>query len=297
MKNILITGGAGFIGSHVAEEFFKKGYNITVLDDLSSTGHIQNLTNVTAKFIEASLSNHKIVDQAVQNIDYICHLAAVPSVIQSIKDPISSSAQNVHDTVYLMHAADKAGVKKLIFSSSASIYGNGIIPFNPLSPYAASKAAIEMFAQSFNKCYNMQTVILRYFNVYGPRQIPTSFYSGVITKLLHCAKTKQKFTVNGDGEQIRDYVHVKDVAHANVLATETENICEEAMDIGSGISTPLNYIISKIREVSDFSIAFGPHIEGEARSSISNISLAKKYINYEPQIQLADGLRDLILSA
>ena len=298
-QNVLITGGCGFIGSHLVESLSTFNYNITVLDDLS-TGKYENIQHVpNIKFIQASLADHNTVTKSLKDIDLVCHLAAIPSVMDSIDYPFDISATNVYDSVFLMEEADRAGVKRFVLSSSASVYGNckvipatESLPIEPLSPYAASKASLELFARSFAECYNMDTVSLRYFNVYGLRQSPNSPYSGVITKMFKCLNDNSTFNVFGDGEQTRDYVYVKDVAEANICALRSiKRLNGVVVNIGSGIQTSLNDLIDLIGIKN---IEYKAARIGEIKHSLADISLANKLLVFKPQVQLEQGLKELI---
>lgn len=225
---VLVTGGAGFIGSNIVEELLKRNYPVRVLDNFS-TGKRENLSEFMndIELIEGDICSYHIVFEAVKEVDIILHQAALPSVPRSIKDPIATNEVNVVGTLNILEAAKNAGVKRIVYASSSSVYGDnpelpkheGMTP-NPLSPYAVSKLAGEHYCKVFSKLYGLETVILRYFNVFGPRQDPNSQYSAVIPKFLKFMSNDQPPTIYGDGTQSRDFTYVANVVEANILAAK-----------------------------------------------------------------------------
>lgn len=297
-KTALVTGGAGFIGSHLVDRLISLGIAVRVIDDLS-TGKRENL-NEKAQFIESSLLNDKARTQAVQGADVIFHLAAIPSVPRSIENPVQSHLNGVHASLLLLDSANKAGVKRIIYSASSSAYGDtptspkieGMTP-HPKSPYAATKLAAEHYMAAFAKCYDIDTCSLRYFNIFGPRQDPNSPYSGVLAKFCIAYRDETPATINGDGEQSRDFTYVLNAVEANILAMMHEHqLNGTVFNIGCGESISLNEIITKLNNLTSRSTwpNYGPERPGDVKHSLADINLAKKVLGYYPIVYFEEGL-------
>jgi len=260
MAKYLVTGGAGFIGSHIVEELLNRGEFVRVLDNFS-TGRRQNILpfidNPNFELIEGDLRSYHIVLEAVRGIDYVLHQGALPSVPRSVKDPITTNDVNVNGTLNILDASINAGVKRVVFASSSSIYGNSEeLPKRedmkpaPESPYAISKYAGERYCQIFTKLYGLETVCLRYFNVFGPRQDPNSQYSAVIPKFIRLIKEGQSPIIYGDGEASRDFTYVVNVVNANLLACTSKYAVGEVFNIACGGSITINQLVKKLAHVN-----------------------------------------------
>ncbi len=304
MARYLVTGGSGFIGSNIVYELLKRGQEVRVLDNFS-TGRRQNLTEVLDKIelVEGDLRSANIVQAAVRGIDYILHLGALPSVPRSIADPEASTHVNISGTLNLLMAARDAGVRRVVLASSSSIYGDvaaeykvETMPPNPLSPYAVSKIAAEYYFQVFNRVYGLETVCLRYFNVFGPRQDPTSQYSAVIPKFIRAIHTDQPPVIFGDGSQSRDFTFVYNVVHANLLAVETPGISGEVFNIACGTNINLLELVALINKTLNKNIApiLHPARVGDVKHSCADISKAQSRLNYQVQVDFETGLQKTI---
>jgi len=297
----LVTGGAGFIGSHIVEELVKKGKRVRVIDNLS-TGKRENLERLMDKieFIEGDLRDPEATAKAAKGSDFILHQAAIPSVPRSVKDPIGSTENNLNGTLHLLMAARDAKVKRVVYASSSSVYGDSpILPKKedflpvPLSPYAASKLAGEYYCRVFHEVYGLETVCLRYFNVFGPRQDPLSPYAAVIPKFISLALAEKPLVVYGDGEQSRDFSFVADVVEANLLACRARDIAGEQFNVGSGEQTSLNQLVQMLKGIidADLKIEYTEPLPGDVKHSLAGIEKAKKRMGFEPTIPFGEGLR------
>lgn len=295
----LITGGAGFIGSHIAHELIKQGDSVVVVDDLSS-GFISNLEAAgVTEFVKGSITDIGLLRNAMQGVDRVFHHAAIASVPASVCDPATSHDVNVTGTFNVLLAARDTGVKSVVFATSSAIYGNNpdqpkherMTP-EPLSPYAANKLQGETYARVFSECYGLKVVCLRYFNVYGPRQNPQSDYAAVIPKFITAALTGQRLRVFGDGEQSRDFVSVIDVVRANILASSPDSK-PGIYNIGSGRCLSLNELIMVLKGIfgDGLTVSYEPERLGDVKYSSANIEAAKAGINYQPTVSLEDGLQ------
>ena len=299
----LVTGGAGFIGSHIAEELIKRGDEVIVLDNMYS-GRAENIAvNPKAVFVDGSILDTEILDSICTkyNIEGIFHLAAVASVQKSIENPALVHEVNVTGTLNVLEAARKHGVRKVVLSASAAAYGdNPVFPKRedmipePLSPYAVSKIASEMYCKIYAELYDIQTVSLRYFNVFGPRQDPNGEYAAVIPKFTEKICAGESPTVFGDGEQTRDFVFVKDVARANILAMDSD-VCG-LFNIGTGVQTSLNNLAKMIMDAAGISVSmkYEPARDGDVRYSVADISKAQTELGYAPEWDLADGIKETV---
>ena len=296
----LVTGGAGFIGSHIVDRLLNDSHEVIVLDDFS-TGHRSNLADhEKLTIVEGDISNFDTVKQCMEGIDWVFHKAAVASVPKTVNDPVGSSLVNYHGTLHLLEAARNNNVKRFVFASSAALYGDE--PTLPkvetmcpvtLSPYAVDKLASEFACGMYTKLYGLETVCLRYFNVYGPRQDPSSPYSGVISIFTNKLKNSETPTIFGDGEQIRDFVFVSDVVEANMKAVTTQNCKGEFFNIATGNKITLNYllkILSGIYNV-EFNVNYSAVREGDIKESYAVIDKAISILKWKPSVELNQGLK------
>jgi len=302
-SKVVVTGGAGFIGSNLAQELSKEN-QVTVFDDLS-TGYLENIENLINSrdiiFVKGSITDMDILQKLFEDVDYIFHQAAIPSVPRSVKDPISSNFTNVNGTLNVLVAARDNNVKKLVYASSSSAYGDTpVLPKSedmkpcPLSPYAISKLAAEYYCQVFSDVYNMATASLRYFNVFGPRQDPSSEYAAVIPKFIGSILNDKSPIVYGDGEQTRDFTFVDDVVNANILAAESTS--EGVFNIAGGKRISINDLAGLIMEILDKDLDI-THIEpqpGDIKHSLADISKAREQIKYMPKFNVKDGLKETV---
>lgn len=301
MKKVIVTGGAGFIGSHLTEELVKQGYYVTILDDLS-TGKMENieplLKNENVKFIPGSVTDSRLLQKLFKDVLYVFHQAAIPSVPRSIENPLASHEVNVTGSLKVLLAAKDNGIKKVIYASSSSVYGDtptlpkreDMFP-NPLSPYAVTKLAGEYYCRVFQEVYGLPTVCLRYFNVYGPRQDPNSQYSAVIPRFMKSVSEDKPPIIFGDGEQTRDFTFVKDAVEANILAAESD--ATGILNIGRGESTSINRLAKLIIGFTKNTLKpiHDKPSPGDIRHSLADISRARAF-GYEPKFSLEQGLRE-----
>jgi nucleoside-diphosphate-sugar epimerase len=310
MKNykktkILVTGGAGFIGSNIAEKLLSLKAKVIVFDNLS-TGRKENIKDFIGKsdfkFIKGDLRNQKEIEKATKGIDYILHQAALPSVQRSILDPKSTFESNNLGTLNLLLAAKKHKVKKVVCVSSSSVYGPGPIPkkedmlLNPISPYALTKLTGEKICQIFSKIYNLPTICLRYFNVFGPRQNPYSEYAAVIPKFIYAFLKKERPVIYGDGLQSRDFTYVENVVKSNLLAIDSKPNKGEVFNIACGKQTSILELVQVLNGIFSTNIkpCFSKEKSGDIKHSFADISKAKKQLNYEPKISLEKSLKETI---
>jgi UDP-glucose 4-epimerase len=304
MANYLITGGCGFIGSNIVEYLVNHGDSVRVLDDLSS-GHAANLELFASSvdLIQGSILDQETVNRAVRDMDFVLHHAALPSVQRSVENPILSNSINVDGTVNLLNACRNAGVKRVVYAASSSAYGDQPHPVKteklqpmPKSPYAVAKLSCEYYMRAFTECYGLETVSLRYFNVFGPRQDPNSEYSAVIPLFITKCLRGDSPTIYGDGTQSRDFTYVENNVRANVLAANTEGASPHLMNIACGRSFSLLDLLREINEVlgTDIKPAFAPARTGDVRHSLADISRAGKLINYNVTVDFHEGLRRTI---
>lgn len=300
MSKYLVTGGAGFIGSNIAETLVAHGEFVRVLDNLS-TGKLQNLAKFEDKIesIEGDIRDLETVRKAVDGMDYVLHQAALPSVPRSIEDPITTNAVNISGTLNVLVAARDAKVKRLVYAASSSAYGDTpTLPkredmhANPISPYGISKYVGEQYCQLFTELYGLETVCLRYFNIFGPRQDPHSPYSGVISIFMKAFLNDVPPKIDGDGEQSRDFTYVANAVKANLLACRAEGAAGQMFNIACGVRTTINELARQIGQLSGSKIE-PVHVAprpGDVRHSLADISKARKILGYDPKIDLAVGL-------
>lgn len=298
-----MTGGCGFIGSHLARELVNLG-EVTVLDDLSSGGawRIQDLLDQgKVRLVRGSILHRNLVTDACRGADCVFHLAAIVSVPRSMAAPLEVNEVNATGTLSVLAAAREAGVKKLVFSSSSAVYGDSPAspkqegtPPEPLSPYAASKLAGEYFCEVYRRSFGLPTASLRYFNVYGPGQDPRGEYAAVIPRFIMNVLRRSPPVIFGDGNQVRDFVFVKDVVRANILAMQRDAV--GVMNIGSGDGTPILRLARAVMETGG--LAREPVLEkprpGDIRESVADISRARDIMGFRPKVHLADGLRETL---
>jgi UDP-glucose 4-epimerase len=301
MRTFLVTGGAGFIGSHITEALVKRGDRVRVLDNLS-TGFLANLATVREKieFVEGDLIDADVVRRVVEGVDCVIHQAALASVPRSVSAPLDTNAACVTGTVTLLDAARRAGVRRLVYAASSSVYGDQpysskreIDPPDPISPYGAAKLAAEYYCRAFSATYGLETVALRYFNVFGPRQDPGSPYSAVIPLFITAMLDGRQPTVYGDGQQSRDFSYVANVVHANLLAADAPKVSGRVMNVANGRSVTLLDLIASLNRLLGLEISpcFAPPRAGDIRESMADITLARRLLAYEPQVDFHEGLR------
>jgi UDP-glucose 4-epimerase len=297
---VLVTGGAGFIGSHIVTALVERGDDVRVLDNLS-TGTRANLAHLGTKveFVEGDLVDRQAVDRAVAGAELIFHQAALASVPRSVAAPLDTNAACVTGTVNLLDAARRGGVRRVVYAGSSSAYGNTPKPAKseadlpaPLSPYAAAKLAAEFYCQSFTETFGLETVTIRYFNVFGPRQDPTSEYSAVIPIFVSKMLRGERPTVFGDGLQSRDFTYVADIVRGNLLAAEAPGAVGKVINVATGRQFTLLDLLGSINRVLGTTIEplFEPARAGDVRESLADISLARKLLKFEPQVSFDEGL-------
>ncbi len=306
MSKVLVTGGAGFIGSNLTEELLRRGHSVRVLDDFS-TGKRENLTfdkeYPSLEIIEGDIRDFKTCQEAVKGVEYVFHQGAVPSVQRSVEDPETSNAVNVGGTLNILLAARDGGVKRVIYAASSSVYGDTPtlpkheeMPANPLSPYALQKYVGEKYCQLFCQLYGLETVSLRYFNIFGPKQDPNSLYSAVIPKFIDALLRGRAPIIFGDGEQSRDFTYIDNVVQANLLAMSAEHLYGETMNIACGKRISLNQLLSGLKEIlgSNLSPIYQEPRKGDVRHSLADIRRAKETLQYEPKVGIEAGLKKTV---
>jgi UDP-glucose 4-epimerase len=297
----LVTGGAGFIGSHVVRALLDRGDDVRVLDNFS-TGNRTNLADLEGEIdvVEGELRSYERVHAATRGVDLVFHQGALPSVPRSVQDPLTTTAVNVEGTLNLLLAARDEGVQRVIFASSSSVYGNsGTLPRvesaspDPISPYAVAKLAAERFCASFSRTYGLETVSLRYFNVFGPRQDPSSEYAAAVPRFIAAVAAGEPVPIYGDGEQLRDFTYVANVVEANLLAADAARASGTILNIATGTATSVNGLADAIGEVVGRAVEkqYLPPRPAEVRDSLADIGEARRVLGYEPRIGLQDGLR------
>jgi len=303
MGKVVVTGGAGFIGSHLAEALVSQGYHAIILDDLS-TGRQENIDSLLnqnkAEFIQGSITDLMFLQRVFQDASYVFHLAALARVPQSVADPLTTNEINIKGTLNVMLAAKENGVKKVIFSSSSAVYGESLVlpqseatPLNPGSPYALTKLVGEYYGSIFNQLYNLPAVSLRYFNVFGSRQDPLSPYANVIPMFISRVAQDLSPIIYDDGEQSRDFVYVDDVVRANILAMK--NGVEGIYNIGSGTSTTINELVTAILIIlqKELKPVYEKPRPGDPKHTLAEISKASQF-GYKPEYSLEEGLKAII---
>jgi nucleoside-diphosphate-sugar epimerase len=301
MARVLVTGGAGFIGSHIGAALVAQGDRVRVLDDLS-TGHRHNLEAIggDVEFVQGSVTDPALVARACEGCDYVFHEAALASVPRSIDDPVRTNAANIDGTLNVLVAARDAGVKRLVYAASSSAYGDSptlpkieTMPTLPKSPYAVSKLSGEQYVSVFAQVYGMQTLSIRYFNVFGPRQDPDSPYAAVIPLFIDALLDGRAPTIHGDGEQSRDFTYVDNVVAANLAALSAPKLSGEVVNVALGERTTLNQLYRGIAELlgTEIEPVYGPPRVGDVRDSQASIELAQKLLGYATKVSVREGLR------
>ncbi len=300
MPLYLVTGGAGFIGSHLSEELTRRGEQVRVVDSLI-TGHRRNLAHLTGiDFLEGDLSDLPVARRAVEGVDYVLHQAAIPSVPRSVEDPITSNRANIDATLNVLVAARDAKVRRVVYAASSSAYGNTPtlpkqedMPPHPLSPYALQKLVGEQYMQLFTALYGLETVSIRYFNVFGPRQDPSSAYSGVISVFAKALLENTAPTIYGDGEQTRDFTYVANVVDGVLRAVKAPDASGRVVNVATGTRISLNQLFASMRELvgSRVDVAYGPPRNGDVKDSLADITLARTLLGYEPLVSFEAGLK------
>ena len=300
MAHYLVTGGAGFIGSHLAEELLRRGDSVRVVDNLV-TGRRSNLDHLKGiDFLEGDLADLSVAQRAADGCDYVLHQAAIPSVPRSVKDPITSNRANVDGTLNVLVAARDAGVKRVVFAGSSSAYGNTAtlpkheeMPTRPLSPYALQKVIGEEYLKMFTSLYGLETVTIRYFNVFGPRQDPSSPYSGVISVFATALLDNRSPMIFGDGEQTRDFTYVSNVVDGVLRACEAPGASGEVINVATGGRISLNQLFRTMRRMIGSSVEpkYAEPRAGDVRDSQADIAKAKRLLGYEPTVSCEDGLQ------
>lgn len=304
-EKVLVTGGAGFIGSNLAEELIKRGAKVSILDNLV-TGFRENLHEIGGnfEFIEGDLNDHKKLDAALEDVDIVFHQAALPSVPRSVENPLETHNACVNGTFNLLLKSKEKNVRRLIYAASSSAYGDQetlpkvetMIP-KPLSPYAAAKLMGEYYCQVFYRVYGLETVCLRYFNVFGPRQNPTSMYSGVISRFIDSLMTGKAPTIYGDGEQSRDFTFIANVVDANIKAAQTEKGIGEIINVANGERISLNELLKVLKKITgkaDVTIDNQAERKGDVKHSQADNTRAIEWLDYRKISGLEEGLQQTI---
>jgi nucleoside-diphosphate-sugar epimerase len=300
MSRYLVTGGAGFIGSHLAQELIRRGQQVRVLDNLS-TGKRRNLDHLQAvEFVQGDLADPQACAGAVAGIDYVLHQGAIPSVPRSVADPVTSNRSNIDGSLNILVAARDAGVRRLVYAGSSSAYGDTPtlpkredMPTRPLSPYALQKLVAEQYCQMFTSLYGLETVTIRYFNVFGPRQDPGSPYSGVISLFSTALLEGRRPTIYGDGEQTRDFTYVANVVDGVLRACEAPEASGEVINVATGGRISLNELLRTMNHIvgSSISPVYVESRTGDVRDSQADITKAQRLLGYTPVVGLEEGLR------
>ncbi len=300
----LVTGGAGFIGSHIVEELVKQNKKVRVLDNFS-TGKRENIDFLldNIELIEGDLCRSEDVQKAAKGVDFIFHHAALPSVPTSVEDPAGTNEANITGTLNLLIAARDAKVKRVVYAASSAVYGNNpdlpkLEPMKPepLSPYAIQKHVGELYARTFYDLYGLETVSLRYFNIFGPRQDPTSQYAAVIPRFIAALAQGKQPTIYGDGEQTRDFTYVDNIVKANLLAAKAKNAAGEVMNFACGVSNTLNELLQLLQKIMDVDIKpiYTDAMPGDVKHSSADITKSQKLLDYTAHVSLEEGLRQTV---
>lgn len=301
----LVTGGAGFIGSHLTAALVSRGARVRVIDDLS-TGHRENLDEIAGDFdfVQASMADETTLAHVLEDVELVFHEAAIPSVPRSIENPRATHTACVDATFSLLATAREKKVRRVVYAASSSAYGDqptlpkqeDMLPA-PLSPYAAAKLVGEYYAQVFTRVYGLETVSLRYFNVFGPRQDPGSQYSGVVSRFISTLLSSERPVIYGDGEQSRDFTYIDNVVDANMGAAETAKGIGQVMNVATGQRITLNQLLAELKSLTgkvDVLADYQPARRGDVRHSLADITRAREFLNFEPRVGLREGLEATI---
>lgn len=302
---VVVTGGAGFIGSHIASAAAANGAKVRIVDDLS-TGHRENVEGLTGdiELIEGSIADLDLMNRALENAEVVFHEAAIPSVPRSVENPVQTHIASVDGTFNLLLAARDQKVRRVVYAASSSAYGDqptlpkieDMAP-DPLSPYAVAKLVGEYYCQVFNRVYGLETVSLRYFNVFGPRQDPGSQYSGVVSRFISLLCSAETPVIYGDGEQSRDFTYIDNVVSANFKAASTTKGLGKVINVATGDRITLNQLLSELKDLlgkPDVNAEYKETRVGDVRHSLADISLAREFLGYEPTVGLREGLQRTI---
>ncbi len=304
MNKYLVTGGAGFIGSHIAEELVKKGHAVRIIDNFF-TGKRENISSFLEEIelVEADIREFKACRKVVEGMDFVLHQAALTSVPLSIEDPLLTNEINITGTLNLLLASRDAKVQRLVFASSAAVYGDeSRLPKTenmeglPISPYALSKQVGELYCRLFSQLYGLSTVCLRYFNIFGPRQDPFSQYASVIPNFIGKMLKEEKPPVFGDGEQSRDFLYVSNVVDANILASNARDVSGEVFNIAGGEKTTVNLLVKELNDTlgKEIKPSYEDPRPGDIKHSYADISKARKMLKYEPTVSFSEGLSETV---
>jgi nucleoside-diphosphate-sugar epimerase len=301
----LVTGGAGFIGSHIASALASDGMRVRVLDDLS-TGHRENIDEIggDVDFIQGSVADEELLNKALENVELVFHEAAIPSVPRSVEAPRQTHIASVDGTFSLLVAARDRGVRRVVYAASSSAYGEQpTLPKSeemrpdPLSPYAVAKLVGEYYCRAFTRVYGLETVSLRYFNVFGPRQDPGSQYSGVVSRFISSLLSNERPVIYGDGEQSRDFTYIDNVVFANLNACSAKEASGKVINVANGQRITLNQLLAELKELTGKQNVTAEYLEprvGDVRHSLADITMAREFLGYESKIDLREGLQRTI---
>jgi UDP-N-acetylglucosamine/UDP-N-acetyl-alpha-D-glucosaminouronate 4-epimerase len=299
---VLVTGGAGFIGSHIASALATAGAKVRIIDDLS-TGYRENLDEIGGDidFVQASVADEEALKRAIEDVELVFHEAAIPSVPRSVENPRQTHIASVDSTFSLLLAARQNRVRRVVYAASSSAYGDqptlpkveNMLP-EPLSPYAVAKLVGEQYCQVFTRVYGLETLSLRYFNVFGPRQDPSSQYSGVISRFISALLGGERPVIYGDGEQSRDFTYIDNVVDANLKAAETTKGVGQVINVANGERITLNQLLDELRDLTgkhDVSAEYLDMRTGDVKHSLADITRAREFLDFEPKVDLRTGLR------
>jgi nucleoside-diphosphate-sugar epimerase len=301
----LVTGGAGFIGSHIASSLISSGARVRILDDLS-TGHRENLNEIggDVEFVEGSVADEALLNKALEDVELVFHEAAIPSVPRSVEAPRQTHVASVDGTFELLVAARDHNVRRVVYAASSSAYGDQptlpkseqMLP-DPLSPYAVAKLVGEYYCQVFTRVYGLETVSLRYFNVFGPRQDPGSQYSGVVSRFISALLSDERPVIYGDGEQSRDFTYIENVVFANLSAAEAPDAAGKVINVANGERITLNQLLTELKDLTGKQGVDVEYLEprvGDVRHSLADITMARELLGYESKVDLREGLKRTI---